>query len=63
MKRKAYTAPILRTMRIVPVKMLTVSIIQDGTADPDADILVKSNNWNLFGDNDEAYSNDDDSFN
>ena len=57
MKRKTYISPMAFATRLLPIQMLTVSIIEDGIADPDADILVRRNDWDFWEDDADAESN------
>lgn len=51
-EKKSYTTPFVRVVRILPSQVLAVSIINEKTADPSSDILVKKNTWWVFKDND-----------
>lgn len=50
MNRKFYIQPHVRTMEVRPAQILAVSVIDDVTADPDEEILVKENGEDVFQD-------------
>ncbi len=48
--RKNYCKPELNVVQVNTEGMLALSIIQGGTADQGKDVLVKGNDWDIFGD-------------
>ncbi len=56
MKRKSYIEPKVCTREMNPTLMIAVSV-REGTADPNAEILVKDNDWDIF--DEEPFLDDD----
>lgn len=61
MNKKQYITPQLRILAVQPARMLALSIIEGATADQNSDVLVKQNDWDIFGE-DAADDSSDASF-
>lgn len=60
MEKKTYLAPLLHSANVMQQGMLALSIIRDGSANQDCDVLVKGNDWDIFDDDSSLI--DDNSF-
>lgn len=61
MEKIRYIRPQVCIYEVHPAQMLALSIIQGGTADQGAEVLVKGNEWDIFGEDvtsDDTSSND-----
>lgn len=62
MNKKRYISPQMYLYQVHSAQMLALSIIQGATADQNADVLVKGNDWDIFGDEVSETSYDDSPF-
>ena len=52
MMKKKYIVPQACTIDMQPIQLFAYSV-QSGTADPDSPILVKRNEWDIFGESED----------
>ena len=48
--KKNYSKPEMKAVLVQTERMVALSIIQGGTADQGSDVLVKGDDWDIFGD-------------
>lgn len=60
MAKKTYKTPLIYSESTLPEEVLALSIIRDGEANQDCDVLVKGNDWDIFDDDSSLI--DDNSF-
>lgn len=58
MSKKHYIIPQVCPYEVHPAQMQALSIIQGATADQNSDVLVKGNDWDIFGEDNSNESTD-----